>query len=75
MFDILGVKQGCVTAYSLLNDKDKKVKLILDSEAFNTQHPFINFHPMTNSATLGISPNDLKKFFQSTGHEPVLINV
>ncbi|KAK7079317.1 prolyl-tRNA synthetase associated domain-containing protein 1-like [Halocaridina rubra] len=73
MFDILGVKQGCVTAYALANDKNKKIKFLLDAEAFNESHPYINFHPMSNAATLGISPADLKKFLNHTGHEPVLL--
>ena len=74
MFDIIGVKQGCVTAYALLNDKKHQVKFLLDSEAFNENHRFVNFHPMSNAATLGIAPADLKRFLNHTGHEPTLLS-
>ncbi|XP_064118292.1 uncharacterized protein LOC135223616 isoform X1 [Macrobrachium nipponense] len=73
MFDVLGVKQGCVTAYALINDKNHQVKFLLDSEALDERHEYINFHPLSNAATLGISPANLKKFLSHTGHEPTLL--
>lgn len=73
MFDLLGVKQGCVTAFALVNDTNHQVKFLLDREALSDAHPFVNFHPMSNSATLGISPKNLSKFLESTGHEPSLL--
>ncbi|XP_066966219.1 aminoacyl tRNA synthase complex-interacting multifunctional protein 2 isoform X4 [Macrobrachium rosenbergii] len=73
MFDVLGVKQGCVTAYALINDKNHQVKFLLDSEALDERHEYINFHPMSNAATLGISPANLKTFLSHTGHEPTLL--
>jgi len=73
LYKTLGVKQGCVTAFALLNDKNHLVTFLLDSEAFNDCHPFVNFHPMTNAATLGVSPKDLQVFLKATGHEPKLL--
>ncbi|XP_068248595.1 uncharacterized protein AIMP2 isoform X3 [Palaemon carinicauda] len=73
MFDVLGVKQGCITAYALINDKNHQVKFLLDSEALDGKHQYINFHPMSNAATLGISPANLTKFLSHTGHEPTLL--
>lgn len=73
LYSTLGVKQGCVTAFALLNDHSHQVKFLLDSEAFNDCHPFVNFHPMSNAATLGVAPKDLKKFLNATGHEPSLL--
>ncbi|XP_063605698.1 aminoacyl tRNA synthase complex-interacting multifunctional protein 2-like [Penaeus indicus] len=73
LYSTLGVKQGCVTAFALLNDRSHQVKFLLDSEAFNDCHPFVNFHPMSNAATLGVAPKDLKKFLNASGHEPTLI--
>ncbi|XP_042863148.1 aminoacyl tRNA synthase complex-interacting multifunctional protein 2-like isoform X4 [Penaeus japonicus] len=75
LYNTLGVKQGCVTAFALLNDRSHQVKFLLDSEAFNDCHPFVNFHPMSNAATLGVAPKDLKKFLNATGHEPTLITL
>ncbi|XP_076053040.1 aaRS-interacting multifunctional protein 2 isoform X2 [Oratosquilla oratoria] len=75
MFDLLGVKQGCVTAYALVNDKDHAVEFLLDEEAMNEAHSFVNFHPLSNAATLGISPSDLKKFIALTGHKAKLLKL
>ncbi|XP_042219432.1 uncharacterized protein LOC121864473 isoform X4 [Homarus americanus] len=75
MFSVLGVKQGCVTAYALINDTNRQVQFLVDQEALSVSHPYVNFHPMSNAATLGISPNDLSKFLTSTGHEPTLLTL
>lgn len=73
MKDILGVGQGCVTAFALVNDTKHQVVMAIDEEATNGVHQYINFHPMSNAATLGVSPADLQKFFTLTGHKPTLL--
>ena len=71
--ETLGVRAGCVTAFALINDKEKKVKFLLDKELLNEEKGPINFHPLTNAATTAISASDLKKFLETTGHEPILV--
>ena len=75
LIDKLGVKQGCVTPFALINDKNNDVKFLIDESLFNGGHEKLHFHPMVNSATTGISPDDLKKFLAATGHEPILVNL
>ena len=36
------------------------------------RHDRLNFHPLVNTRTTGISPAELLKFLRSTGHEPVV---
>ncbi|XP_008320411.1 prolyl-tRNA synthetase associated domain-containing protein 1 [Cynoglossus semilaevis] len=72
MMEKLKVGQGCATALALLFDKDCSVKLVLDQDLVEGGHPMVYFHPMTNSATMGIRPEDLQRFLKETGHEPVL---
>ncbi|XP_077437649.1 prolyl-tRNA synthetase associated domain-containing protein 1 [Vanacampus margaritifer] len=72
MLDKLKVGQGCATALALLFDKDRNVTLVLDRDLLEGGHNMVYFHPMTNSATLGMRPPDLLRFLQDTGHEPVL---
>lgn len=48
--DTLGAYQGCVNAFSIVNDKEKKVKLIIDSRVLS-EIDLVGFHPMTNTAT------------------------
>lgn len=66
------VGQGCATALSVLFDKDQSVKLVLDQDLLNGGHDMVFFHPMTNSASMGLRPDDLLRFLRETGHEPVL---
>ncbi|XP_019715983.1 prolyl-tRNA synthetase associated domain-containing protein 1 [Hippocampus comes] len=72
MLDKLKVGQGCATALALLFDKDCSVTLVLDRDLLEGGHNMVYFHPMTNSATMGIRPQDLLRFLKDTGHEPVL---
>ncbi|XP_077350694.1 prolyl-tRNA synthetase associated domain-containing protein 1 [Festucalex cinctus] len=72
MLDKLKVGQGCATALALLFDKDRSVTSVLDRDLLEGGHHMVYFHPMTNSATLGIRPQDLLRFLHDTGHQPVL---
>jgi len=68
MFDMLGVSQGCVTAYALVNDRQKNVKFIVDSRLVDGSHDHVNFHPMVNTATTQMTTADFKRFLSLTGH-------
>ena len=72
LLDLLGVVPGSVTVFSVLNDKEKKVRLILDKALF--EHDPVWFHPMRNTASTRIAPQDLIKFAEATGHPPTLID-
>lgn len=74
MFQTLGVKQGCVTALALINDKERAVKFLCDSQLLDGAFEKVYFHPLTNAATTGIAPDGLKRFLKHTGHNPVLVN-
>ena len=71
----LCVKQGCVTAFALINDSSNDVKFICDEDLLTGGHPLIYLHPLDNAATVGISPDDFLKFVKSTAHEPVLVSL
>jgi Ala-tRNA(Pro) deacylase len=66
--EVLGVEPGSVTPFALMNDREGRVSLVLD-EALMAHEP-INFHPLVNSATTGLSRADLMRFFAATGHAP-----
>lgn len=72
MLDKLKVGQGCATALSVLFDKDQSVKLVLDQDLVKGGHAMVFFHPMTNTASMGLTPDDLLRFLRETGHEPIL---
>jgi len=68
----LGVTPGSVTLFSILNDKDIKVSLVLDKALLD--HDIVNFHPLLNDATTAISSQDMVKFAKATGHDPNIID-
>ena len=70
--DLLGVVPGSVTVFSVLNDTDHKVRLILDKALF--EHEAVWFHPMRNTASTRVAPQDLITFAEATGHPPTLID-
>lgn len=67
MEELLGVTPGSVTAFALMNDKEGKVRFIVDAAlmAFET----VNFHPLVNTATTAISRDDFRKFVEATRHD------
>jgi Ala-tRNA(Pro) deacylase len=68
MQEVLGVAPGSVTPFAAINDKDHRVKIILDAALM--KHAMLNFHPLVNTATTTISRAGLLKFLAATGHAP-----
>ncbi|KAG7233235.1 hypothetical protein INR49_007314, partial [Caranx melampygus] len=72
MLEKLKVGQGSASALALLFDQDQSVRLVLDRDLVEGGHNMVYFHPMTNTATMGLRPHDLLRFLKETGHEPIL---
>ena len=72
LLDLLGVVPGSVTVFSVLNDTEGKVRLILDKALFD--HAAVWFHPMRNTASTRIAPQDLITFANAAGHPPTVID-
>ena len=66
MEEILGVTPGSVTAFSLMNDTEGKVRFLVDAALL--AHEPINFHPLTNTGTTAISREAFETFARATGH-------
>jgi Ala-tRNA(Pro) deacylase len=64
----LGVEPGSVTPFGVLNDRAGQVCVVLDAALM--AHGRVNFHPLVNTATTGISGDDLVRFLRATGHAP-----
>jgi Ala-tRNA(Pro) deacylase len=48
LMQALGVPPGSVTAFAVINDPERRVRLIVDAELM--QHESINCHPLENTA-------------------------
>ena len=66
--DILGIEPGSVSPFALLNDTKKQVKFYLDR--FFLDSETVNFHPLINTATVNISPQNLIELIEKY-HNPV----
>ena len=69
----LGVEPGSVTPFAIVNDRAGDVTMILDANLMD--HERMNFHPLVNTMTTGISREDLLRFLRATGHEPLILRL
>lgn len=61
----LGLIPGAVTPLGIINDKEKKVTVVLDKELKNNK---VLIHPNRNTATISIKYDDLIKFIKYCGN-------
>lgn len=63
MREALGVEPGSVTIFALINDRERRVSLVLD-QALIRADP-VNFHPLSNDATTTVSRDGLRTFLRA----------
>ena len=73
LWKYLGIRPGSVCPFCIMNDKDKKVRIMLDKSMMEA--PRVNYHPMDNAMTIGLTPVDLIRFIEWTGHTPEIMDL
>lgn len=73
MMKYLEVTPGSVTPFALINDVEKHVIVVADESVWKEE--IVNFHPMINTATLGIKSADFRRFLEWCGNEVVEMDV
>ena len=73
LWNYLGVRPGSVCPFAIINDKDNAVTIVLDQAMM--ENDIVNYHPMENHMTIGLSPDDLIKFIKHAGHKPVILDL
>jgi Ala-tRNA(Pro) deacylase len=68
--EVLGVPPGSVTPFALMNDREGRVRVVLDKEMLESDP--LNFHPLRNDRTTAIAPDGLLKFIDATRHAPLI---
>ena len=64
---ILNITPGSVSVMGLMNDKEHKVQLLIDSDILKDE--YIGCHPCINTSSLKLKTSDiLEKFLHYTGH-------
>ena len=54
MLGKLGARKGALTLFSVINDQNKEVNLVIDKR-LTEEFSYIGFHPMDNTATTAIT--------------------
>ncbi len=73
LFDNLGVRPGSVCPFSIMNDKDHNVTLILEEDMMRQDK--VAYHPMQNTMTVALTPQDLIKFLDHINHPYEIIDL
>ena len=69
----LGATKGAVNLFSIINDESKAVTLVLDKRLLE-EFEYVGFHPMVNTATVAITPEDIKKVVSLSDHEAQILD-
>ncbi len=64
---------GSVSALELLFDTEHHIQLVIDKPLMEDE--FISAHPGLSCSTLRLKRDDMLKFVQATGHEPVVVDL
>ena len=68
MVELLGLQPGSVSILGLMNDKEKRVHLYIDTDVFAEEN--FGCHPCKNTTSLGMSTADVReKLIPALGHE------
>ena len=74
MEGLLGVRPGAVTVMGLMNDLDRDVQLVIDSDVVKNE--YIGCHPCVNTSSIKVKTDDvLDRFLPTTGHSPFFIEL
>lgn len=69
----LGLKQGYVSPFGVINNDDESVIFIFDKDLKNKKN--VGFHPNTNKATVFLDFNDVANIIWEHRNEIVYINI
>ncbi len=70
---LLGLTPGSVTPLGVIHDTDIIVRVVIDARLAAAET--INVHPLRNTATLSLSPDDLVRALTHWGHAPLIASI
>lgn len=73
LWTYLGVVPGSVTPLAILNDTERQVRPLFESAMM--AESIINFHPLDNSMTVGMSPSSLMTILEKNAMTPHIIDL
>ena len=74
MEEFLDITPGSVSVLGLMNDKDKRVQLLMDKDILEGE--YFGCHPCINTSSLKLKTADLmEKIIPAMGHEPTFVEL
>jgi len=73
LYEMLGVTPGSVTPFAAINDAARRVTVVLQ-QAMLARDP-LNYHPLENTRTTAIAPDDLVRFLDACGHPARIVEI
>lgn len=74
MRELLGVTPGSATVLALMNDKEHRVRLLIDEDLL--KEDYVGCHPCINTSSLRLKTRDLLEIFlPAAGHEPIFVEL
>lgn len=73
LFEKLGLLPGSVTPMALINDRERKVTLVVDRDILKLDKVCV--HPMVSTASIALKREDLFRFIDCCGNRLVFIDV
>ena len=71
--EILGVEPGALTPLALMHDNNRATTVVLDEILMHDKQ--LNFHPLVNTQSIGLSPAELIRFIDATGHQYLIADL
>ena len=73
LWQYLGIRPGSVCPFCAINDEIHDVNIVLDAAMMAGE--IVNYHPLDNAMTISLSPSELLRFFDYTGHVPKIVDL
>jgi len=70
--EFLGLEPGSASLFGLVNDVTHRVTPIIQKDLLETEEDLF-FHPLVNTASVGLSSEAILRFLQHTGHTPIIL--
>jgi Ala-tRNA(Pro) deacylase len=71
LWEVLELTPGSVTPFGLINDRQRRVAVVLDQEMLDAE--WVNFHPLHNAASTTLRAADLLRFVRALGYDPIIV--
>jgi Ala-tRNA(Pro) deacylase len=71
--EVLELTPGSVTPFGLINDRRRRVTVILDQEMLDAE--WVNVHPLHNAASTTLRAADLLRFVRRLGYDPIIVRL